>query len=512
MGTPSEEVITVQSSSEHAADNAGAQESPPGALRAAPMTAEGIDGLQPSSLLSEPARSGRFSLSSILRPHQSREVLSKEGSPTRGDDPVSSGLLPYHIAVSLFEGFMNNCNPLVCVLDPDLHTFRYVQDRSSLLMTIILAAASKAYNPSYHSVLQQHAEKLLAKCFTSGRKSPEIIQAFLLSTYWKQPDDSRSWPMVGYAIRIAQELGWHKFQLASDRGSDTTTQSHESIRIRRNMERTWLVLFVYDRSLNLQTGKPWMIERSNFIESYVQWYQDPIASRTDATLAGFIALRLATADVLKTFGSLRSLPSDQRGHEASETLSREINKWQQSWTHAAGHSGECHVFLVSFFGAHARLVLRAFQLQAYAANRPRANMEANEKLLATSDGASRCNPTNIRMLITGGLSCNVLSEYNKVAQRPPHTSRRNHDGSDTVDTLRPANQHHVNDTTQRNDEILNQPADTIGLYGSTTTPPSVEPFESGHLEYQWTYADEEGWLAMFSDAGLNVDGGVFMPN
>lgn len=140
---------------------------------------------------------------------------------------------------------MNNCNPLVCVLDPDLHTFGYVQDRSSLLMTIMLAAASKAYNPSYSSVLQQHAEKLLATSFTSGKKSPEIIQAFLLSTYWKQPDDSRSWPMVGYAIRLAQELGWHKFQLMSDRGGDAT--SHEAARMRRNMERTWLVLFVYDR-------------------------------------------------------------------------------------------------------------------------------------------------------------------------------------------------------------------------------------------------------------------------
>ena len=140
---------------------------------------------------------------------------------------------------------MKNFNPLVCVMDPDLHTFQYVQNRSSFLLTVILAAASKAFNPALHETLQAHAEALSAKSFSSGPKTPETIQAFLLSTYWKQPDDSRSWAIIGYTIRLAMELGWHKFSTQPITDADGRSELYQ--RERRNMERTWQVLFVYDR-------------------------------------------------------------------------------------------------------------------------------------------------------------------------------------------------------------------------------------------------------------------------
>lgn len=36
------------------------------------------------------------------------------------------------------------------------------------------------------------------------------------------------------------------------------------LRERRNRERTYLVLFVHDRSLNMQTGKQWMLPEVSF--------------------------------------------------------------------------------------------------------------------------------------------------------------------------------------------------------------------------------------------------------
>jgi len=108
----------------------------------------------------------------------------------------------------------------------------------------MISASAKAYNPVLHLELHNHAEKLFIDCFARGKKSPEIIQAILLRTYWKQPDDTRSWSHIGYAIRLCMELGWHK--LTTPR-KETSLDTELVIRQKRNIERTWMVLFVYDR-------------------------------------------------------------------------------------------------------------------------------------------------------------------------------------------------------------------------------------------------------------------------
>lgn len=83
---------------------------------------------------------------------------------------------------------------------------------------------------------------LFSRALRHGVKSPEIVQAILVLTYWKEPDDTRAFVNVGLAVRIALELGWHKTGVRSP-------FSHEGCddRCKRNIERTWLVLFVYDR-------------------------------------------------------------------------------------------------------------------------------------------------------------------------------------------------------------------------------------------------------------------------
>lgn len=108
----------------------------------------------------------------------------------------------------------------------------------------MLSVSAKAFNPTLYSDLHRHSEKLFADAIVRGAKSPEIIQAIVLKTYWKQSDDTRSWAIIGYAIRLSMELGWHKLSLKEE---DMTTMSIGEILMRRNIERTWLVLFVYDR-------------------------------------------------------------------------------------------------------------------------------------------------------------------------------------------------------------------------------------------------------------------------
>lgn len=201
-------------------------------------------GFRPADVLSRRALRGTFSLRNVL----STQYESRSDPATQtisNEDPIDKGLLNLHVAASLFEGFMKHLNPFVSQLDPFLHTLEYVRRKSSFLFVAILAAASKSLHESLYPSLHSHAEMLYSESFRRGWKSTEVIQAILILTYWKKPDDSRAWLSVGYAIRMAVELDWH--QLGNDNRKAPAESSELNAREFRSVERTWLVLFVYDR-------------------------------------------------------------------------------------------------------------------------------------------------------------------------------------------------------------------------------------------------------------------------
>lgn len=141
-------------------------------------------------------------------------------------------------------------NPLVCQFDPVLHTLPYIRSRSSFLFTTLLRAAAKVFCPTLYQSLHDHLEKLLHKILGKAQKSPEIVQAICLMTHWKESSDSRAWMFIGYAIRACLEMGWHKLKptnLDDSTMRAVSTETEMEIRERRNKERTWLMLFVYDR-------------------------------------------------------------------------------------------------------------------------------------------------------------------------------------------------------------------------------------------------------------------------
>ena len=63
-----------------------------------------------------------------------------------------------------------------------------------------------------------------------------------------------TWTYIGYACRMAVELGLNRYTQTPPE-SETPLQRLE----RRNRERTYLILFVHDRSLSMQTGRLWML-------------------------------------------------------------------------------------------------------------------------------------------------------------------------------------------------------------------------------------------------------------
>lgn len=206
-----------------------------------------LEDFRPSGLLNKQAMTGKLSLENITHGHNSSDVLpgSNETHHSPAEDPVRLGIVNTAIAASLFAHFMNDLNPYVCQLDPALHSLEYVQRKSSFLLSAVLSVAAKAFNPTYHRSLQMHAEDLFTKCFRNGKKSTEIIQAIMISTYWKDKDDTRVWLSIGYVIRMGMELGWHKLSARTKTEREATSEflNRES----RNVERTWLLLFIYDR-------------------------------------------------------------------------------------------------------------------------------------------------------------------------------------------------------------------------------------------------------------------------
>ncbi|KAF5504925.1 Protein priB [Colletotrichum siamense] len=279
------------------------------------------------------------------------------------DDPIQLGLVNLSIASSLFENFMVTLNPYISQLDPHLHSFSRVRKKSAFLLTVILAAAAKAFNPALNKKLRDHAEDMLADSFRRGSKSIETAQAIMIMTYWKDPEDTRAWIYLGYIIRMGMELGWHRLAPYSLKASDIGTD-HE-IREARNIERTWLVLFVYDRSMSLQTGKPWMIERSGFIESVEAWCKDPTAISNDRLLGALVTLRLLSSEVFRLLGSRSNRARAGQLHTLESLLAiinGRIEEWETRWLKLADQDS-CHPFLIQFYGTHLRLQLFSLPLQ-----------------------------------------------------------------------------------------------------------------------------------------------------
>ncbi|KAJ8070918.1 hypothetical protein OCU04_001277 [Sclerotinia nivalis] len=363
-----------------------------------PQTAQswGNGGLQQVGILSREAQFGKFSLENILSVPDVLKAHPPTRSPTHSadsfDDPITCNMLSFPVALGLFDSFMRCLNPYICQLDPKLHTFDYVRQRSSFLLAAILSASSKAFHPALHPTLRSHTENLLGKVFARGIKSTEIVQAILIFTYWKDPAETRTWLLVGYAIRMCIELGWHELEPVSQK--PRSSEDEMGVREARNIERTWLVLFVYNRSLSLQLDKPWMIDQNNLISKASKWYQEAYAVPSgDMLLSAFVRLRVISAEMLELASSMKLKAQSPRSEMLSRLLNTEISTWEKDWLPKFEDETVAppQQFLVNFYGLHLRLLLNSYILQQ--------SLHSARKGTAVSKSALwRCSSSAIGML------------------------------------------------------------------------------------------------------------------
>jgi len=343
--------------------------------------------LQPSSLLRHAISDGRFSLRNVFStPDPSTHVSSGEPLSVPTGDPITVGLVTFETASSLFDDFMAHLNPYISQLDAQLHTLDYVRRKSAFLLSAVLAVSAKSFHQSLYERLLGHAEGLLSDSFMQGLKSTETAQAVMLLTYWKKPEDSRAWAFLGYSIRMGMELGWHRLSRFSS--TDAASMAKDQQLERRNIERTWYVLFVYDRSMSLQTAKPWMIERSDFTESIEAWCREPLAAPGDMLLGAFVTLRLLTSEVFKLLGGNNLVANPGGGGQFYPLCSffaiikGRIAEWESKWTQRAVE--DCHQFLIRFYAAHLRLQMFSLPLHEVLSGRNKDDLDQQQQGISSN--------------------------------------------------------------------------------------------------------------------------------
>ncbi|UQC81643.1 fungal specific transcription factor domain-containing protein [Colletotrichum lupini] len=448
--------------------------------------------LQPAGLFSRAATRGSFSLGSILNASESTtSEAQQEESRIPADDPIQLGLLNSSIASSLFENFMESLNPYISQLDPYLHTFSQIRQESSFLLTAILSAAAKAFNPALYKRLRDHAEGILASTFRKGTKSVETAQAVMILTYWKESEDTRAWMLLGYVIRMGMELGWHRLAPYSPQSNAAMDlERHQA----RNIERTWLILFVYDRSMSLQTGKPWMIERSEFIESIEPWCKDAMATPGDCLLGALVTLRLLSSEVFRLLGPRSSRVHARQLHSLESLLAiikSRIDEWESRWLRVAD-TGMPKPQAVK------DILAQSDPNMTY-------HMEALWLMLSTSHSIAGQIQPAIQSAISGaalvfsqqaappGSSCALQSRFlDNILARISKPS---------------AEASTVTDLPEHRDQLRAGERDTTREIGYAAT--SGRAFGQAEGALSLDFADDETWVGLMAEAGFNTQDGVF---
>lgn len=95
---------------------------------------------------------------------------------------------------------------------------------------------------------------------------------------------------------MAVELGLNRY-VAQPPPHETDFQLRE----RRNRERTYLVLFVHDRSLSTMTGRNWMLPEDEFVRHSSNWHEQGSSNEIrpeDVIIAAFVRLRIIAVSQL----------------------------------------------------------------------------------------------------------------------------------------------------------------------------------------------------------------------
>lgn len=281
---------------------------------------------------------------------------------------VASGKISPAEAVEMFHLFMTSCVLHTVILDPEWHTVPRVGDASPFLFSVILYIAATYHRErrNLRSALHDEMNALIGQSITSGPKSIEVVQGFLLLYQWNTPSadpaDDRAWLLSGVALRLATEMQLHRAQkrlVATHTPLPTQSKLNESAdvhgetdRERINRERCWLMAFCVDRSLSFAVGRSWTIsEKAALVRDSDKWCKQKASRPWDQGICAFADLLKTTsrqADVLHTavskWGDHSSSDESENydGNHANEAenfdcetmmrlMNDELETWRRRW-------------------------------------------------------------------------------------------------------------------------------------------------------------------------------------
>jgi len=109
------------------------------------------------------------------------------------DTPLTEGtfsLRPHRVLTKL--------NPFINLFDHRLHNVPYIRARSPFLFSVLMMAGCKFFRAEFYSTCLAIAHNFAHRALIDDWKSVEVVQAFACLTYWKEPDDTRTWTWIGY--------------------------------------------------------------------------------------------------------------------------------------------------------------------------------------------------------------------------------------------------------------------------------------------------------------------------
>lgn len=95
----------------------------------------------------------------------------------------------------------------------------------------------------------------LSSCSLSDRQ----VSRDQLDNTWTLINHNSCWNTLGFAIRMGQSIGLHVENPSSMRGPDVSYATERELR-----RRTWYSMYVLDRLLALQLGRPMAIHKEDF--------------------------------------------------------------------------------------------------------------------------------------------------------------------------------------------------------------------------------------------------------
>ncbi|KAI0744472.1 hypothetical protein C8Q76DRAFT_605763 [Earliella scabrosa] len=197
-----------------------------------------------------------------------RLIVERQAAP----DILLSGLVTPEDVTILFEIHYKWINPIIPILDENIHSPASVLARCPFLFTVICTVASRYYKekPHIYGMAIHFAKAAAANAVIDGWKTVEMCQAFALWSVYNPParrwEEDRAWCYTGIAFRLATELNLSRIP---DKFGDERAERES-----HNRTRMWLMCFIMDRCLSIQSGKAWMVQEDATIRDAVSWLKN----------------------------------------------------------------------------------------------------------------------------------------------------------------------------------------------------------------------------------------------